>query len=472
VGDPRTPSSSVAYQDDGKAAAEARRGDEERSDERAPTGRQAGGVGQEGGRAATATPSDQPVVIRGEGDQTGPASPSPEPSPEGTPDATPVDPTPDEPAADRATYESPTWGYVLTYDPAVWEVTDESSEGGVDRFQLYNGPSFVSLWGMPGYQGDPVACRDDWVRLLRNIEGVEDFSPLVDQNGDPLAGQDETSAFAVFTYRSTDGQEVFDVRCQTLVAGVGNLVVVFETFADQYVPQAAAVGELLTGLDLSGVREPDPAELTGGATEVEVGEARRPEDEDVDQIVIVDTFNDPSKGRLSTVSPDPTLVRYAYEEGEYVIETLDPDAGVWQAGIEGVYEDVALAIDVRLVGETAGRVIVLGCRYGVTDGVTAGYALLADPGAGTVELIRFDGDAVALVEPVTSEAFLPPTEQNRLELSCVGSTIKATVNGQVVATVEDEGYAGGYLFVGAGTVDRPGTIEARFDNLLITIFAA
>jgi hypothetical protein len=461
--------SAAVLQDDGKTAAEVRREDEnegEASEERASD------------RHAEATRPD-------DGDQV---PPEPEPTEESgsgsggirgegeePPDDEPDDPTPDVPPDDGTetglqTYVSPTWGYALTYDATVWEPIEESSEGGFDRLNLYNGPSYVWIWGMAGYSGDPVACRDDWVRVLRTLDGIESFAPLLDQDGEPLAGQDEGSAFAVYGYTSVDGNEVFDVRCLTLVPGLGNLVIVLETFASRYEEQAAAVAELLTGLDLSGVRTPDAEELTGGAADVEVGEVRRPADEDVDQIVIVDSFNDPNRGRLSVVSPDPSKVRYAYEDGEYVIETLDPNAGIWQAGIEGAYADVAIAIDVRLVGETAGRLVALGCRYSLTGGQATGYALLANPAAGTVALFRYDGAAVALTDAVASGAFLPAVEQNRLELSCVGTTIKATVNGQVVVTVEDATYASGYLFIAAGTQDAPGTVDARSDNLLITIF--
>ena len=461
--------SPAVLQDGGKTAAEVRQsgGDEDDQTEGSGPGRHAGeGRGDGEGRE----PED-PEATEEAGGASGEVVGEGELPSEDEPDDPGNDqPADDETAAGLQTYVSPTWGYALTFDATVWEPIEESSEGGFDRLNLYNGPSYVWVWGMAGYSGDPVACRDDWVRILRNLDGIESFAPLLDQNGYPIAGEDEGAAFAVYRYTSADGNEVFDVRCLTLVPGLGNLVIILETFANRYEEQAAAVAALMTGLDVSGVRVPDAAELTGGAADVEAGEVRRPADEDVDQIVIVDTFNDPNRGRLSVVSPDPSKVRYAYEDGEYVIQTLDPNAGVWQAGIEGAYEDVAIAIDVRLVGETAGRVVVLGCRYAFAGGQATGYALLADPAAGTVALFRYDGAPVALSDAVAGDAFLPATEQNRLEFSCVGATITATVNGQVVATVEDATYASGYLFIAAGTLDTPGTIEARFDNLLITIF--
>jgi hypothetical protein len=248
--------------------------------------------------------------------------------------------------------------------------------------------------------------------------------------------------------------------------------VILETFADQYEEQAAAVDELLEGLDLSGVQEPDPDALTDEPTDLEGGTARRPADEDVDQIVIVDAFNDPTESRLSTVSPPSGQgqVRYAYEDGEYVIETLDPEAGIWQAGIEGVYADVSLAIGVRLVGEVEGRVVLIGCRYGTDDDGSFEYTLLANPAAATVSLIRWDaGEPTYLVESAAA-GFNPATEQNRLELSCVGNTIRATVNGAVAAEAEDDTHESGFLYIAAGALDVSGTTEARFDNLLITVF--
>lgn len=378
---------------------------------------------------------------------------------------------PDRTQADDAeSYVSPTWGYELTFDPDDWEVVEESSEGGFDRLELFNGPSFVSVWGLPGYGGDPTACRDDWVRLIRRGEGIQDFAPLEDDAGEPIAGESAERAFAAYAYTSEDGEEVLALDCRTLVPGVGNLLVILETLADEYEEQSEALADLLEGLDLSGVEEPDPDELQDEPPDLDVGTARRPADEDVDQIVIVDSFNNPSRSRLSTVSPDPAQVRYAYEDGEFVIETLDPEAGIWQAGVDGVYADVSLAIDARFAGDVEGRVVLIGCRYGAGEAGPYEYTMLANPAAATVSLVRWDeGEPTYLVENAAAP-FGPATEPNRLELSCVGEAIRASVNGQVAAEVEDDAYESGFLYVAAGTLDVPGTSEARFDNLLITVF--
>ena len=67
-----------------------------------------------------------------------------------------------------------------------------------------------------------------------------------------------------------------------------------------------------------------------------------------------------------------------------------------------------------------------------------------------------------------SEAIRRGHETNRLELSCVGATIAAAVNGTPISSVEDTTYAAGELMLVAGLrTGQGGAVEARFDNRLV-----
>jgi len=53
---------------------------------------------------------------------------------------------------------------------------------------------------------------------------------------------------------------------------------------------------------------------------------------------------------------------------------------------------------------------------------------------------------------------------NRIELTCVGATITASINGTQVAAVQDITYATGRHFIGVNGAGSTG----RFDNLVVT----
>ena len=61
-----------------------------------------------------------------------------------------------------------------------------------------------------------------------------------------------------------------------------------------------------------------------------------------------------------------------------------------------------------------------------------------------------DGEPVVLADEVRDDLVALGDGTNRLELACVGSTITAIVNGEAALAVEDDTYASGGFFIGAG----------------------
>ena len=350
-------------------------------------------------------------------------------------------------------YESPTFGFLLEYDPDVWEITNEDSDDFGDYAQFFNGPSFVTIEATAIYGGDPGDCLDAWAESLAGGDGVEDFVPLEDQDGDPIAEEGDESARAAFAYTSDDGDEVFDVSCRALIEDEATIAVVLETFEDLYEDQVEEVDNLLGGLDLSNL------ESTQGRRDDDGSET------------IVDDFEDEDDGVFTTESSDPDLVQYAYDDGEFVIETLEPDAGVWQVQLPGPYADVVVAVDARIEGRANGRFVKIGCRFDRTSDGFEEYSFVVDPEAQRALLYRSDGEDIeVLADEDGFEGVNPDDETNRLELACIGETITATINGEEVAEVEDDSYAEGAVYLGAGTyAGVRGTVEARFDDLAVTV---
>lgn len=202
------------------------------------------------------------------------------------------------------------------------------------------------------------------------------------------------------------------------------------------------------------VAAPDPA-VTPPASEGEVSYA--------------DNFNDPSRSQLVAESFKTSARRF--DSGEYVVEKLDPEAlGVPVSYLPGTYQDVVVAIDVRLVGETEGRYVVISCRDDSVGSGSSHYRFLVDPGDMAFHLSRWEaGEQTTLAKGGRQDAIAPDEKLNRLQLSCVGAEITAWVNGVEVARVEDTALADGKVLIGTGLYsEKSGTVEARFDNLEIT----
>ncbi len=74
--------------------------------------------------------------------------------------------------------------------------------------------------------------------------------------------------------------------------------------------------------------------------------------------------------------------------------------------------------------------------------------------------------ATTLVSFRTADAINSGTDVNHLELSCAGSTIAGSINGQPLFSVQDATYSQGTLNIGAsGPPDGAG--EIRFANLTV-----
>jgi hypothetical protein len=86
-------------------------------------------------------------------------------------------------------------------------------------------------------------------------------------------------------------------------------------------------------------------------------------------------------------------------------------------------------------------------------------------GPGADPYVSLLGDRVWEASPAIRRGH----ETNRLELSCIGPAMSATINGVPVHTTEDHTLSGGQLALSAGaTLDANSTtVEARFDNLVV-----
>jgi hypothetical protein len=138
-------------------------------------------------------------------------------------DATPT-------GVDGASYTSPTFGYSVNWDGAVWSVGDESSQNGYDSLQRTTNSSKLDLEGMSFYRGDPAACLDGERLRTADENNLADLQPAVDASGQPMVGEAIGSAHGVYRLVSTaaDGT-TFDgfvyITCRTVLPGAAVLVI-------------------------------------------------------------------------------------------------------------------------------------------------------------------------------------------------------------------------------------------------------
>ena len=184
------------------------------------------------------------------------------------------------------------------------------------------------------------------------------------------------------------------------------------------------------------------------------------------KVLLTDSFDNPAAGRLSSQSDDPA-VEQGYIGGEYRVRLSSSAKPLRVVAANSVFANLQVAVDARLAEGTEGRSIGVACRMKPKDGTAQFYALLTVPATGRFALSNFDGyQWVHLVPFQSSEAVRRGNASNHLELTCVGSTIIARINGTEVASAQDGTYDSGYVAV---VVDRDEGIplEGRFDNLVV-----
>jgi hypothetical protein len=185
---------------------------------------------------------------------------------------------------------------------------------------------------------------------------------------------------------------------------------------------------------------------------------------------LADAFDAPERGLLPRESASPAQYRLGYDQGEYVVAVVDP---TWDrlpvARLEETFGNATLAVEARLIGETAERYIALACR---DQGGSTGsqYRLVINPGQGRFKLARHDaGRETPLVNWQSARVIRQGNQTNRIQLRCVGNAISAEINGTAVASVRDGTYPDGEFWIGAAAFSgQRGTVEARFDNLTVT----
>ena len=162
---------------------------------------------------------------------------------------------------DDETYESPQYGYTLTYDTDEWEVVleDDDEDDPYDSIALSNGLSTISVVGDPDYDEDELDdCVDDYLGGLEQNDGASNIEP----SDEPDAEGDEDDRVWItytYTFEFDSGNEAdFTRHIACIAAGDGlTLVTIHDAPVDDYDDEVSERENLLEGLDGVGAADED-----------------------------------------------------------------------------------------------------------------------------------------------------------------------------------------------------------------------
>jgi hypothetical protein len=353
-------------------------------------------------------------------------------------------------------YESPTYGYGFSWDANVWTADDVATltaEGpaAVDQVRLVNaaGGSLHIVGANYGY-ADAASCIRTEVELLGTAPGVSAFRPLIQSNGEELAGEVDGIAFAGFllTYAPQSGASLDlanFVECRLLPGSEASLVFTLITTPDQFERDMAEAGAVNASLSLAQAATPTAVP----ATET----AETPVDEAWFAAQVAAATADPSAvgplaGELTQTTGNATLfVSDVSSENFYLrVRFQNPSDAIdapWDFGV--TFREGASGQHFRLVFDSYGG-------WYLTTGIEA------DVATGTIATLD------------TTEGGV-----NSLELVVAGDTGAFRLNGELVGPLDLSAIAGegqiaiGTAFFAANTVDGAVT---RYRDLQIWLLAA
>jgi hypothetical protein len=166
-------------------------------------------------------------------------------------------PTPTEeetPTVEGTTYESPTFGYTLTYDDT-WKVDTETSRRGADTLELSNGVSNIGFTGASTDQ-TPAECVDAMIDGFKSNDSVTDVTVALDENDEELRGEIDGGEFVVLqvTFEDDKGEADLTVyySCIPIVEGESMLGITHVADSADYNDEVENRAAILDTLSIEG----------------------------------------------------------------------------------------------------------------------------------------------------------------------------------------------------------------------------
>lgn len=174
--------------------------------------------------------------------------------------------------------------------------------------------------------------------------------------------------------------------------------------------------------------------------------------------LLTDDFDRPAASGME-VDEDGSL-RFAYEDGAYVIAVKEPDTLVWSP-VDGDYSDARVAVDTAV--PPGSDIAAAGLIFHYQDPDNFYLFRVSNDGYYALELLE-NNEWVVLIDWTPSDTI--DARRNRLLVSTRGSRIALSVNDELLETTSDDTFTAGGVALAATSLEDS-TAEVRFDNLLI-----
>ncbi|WP_322495266.1 zinc ribbon domain-containing protein, partial [Chloroflexus sp.] len=176
------------------------------------------------------------------------------------------------------------------------------------------------------------------------------------------------------------------------------------------------------------------------------------------EIVFRDDFENPADSNLG--ASEGSSARYAYEQGDYVIEVKEPELLVW-ALVDGSYRNVVIETSYSIPRNSPGGAAGLIFRYQDEDNF---YLFsVSNDGYYALELLE-DNQWVTIIDWTQHEAINP--ENNRMRVELRGDEITLYVNDRRLEQTRDPTFTRGEVGLAVTSFDESGII-VRFDEITI-----
>jgi|GEM_PF-1128152 len=184
---------------------------------------------------------------------------------------------------------------------------------------------------------------------------------------------------------------------------------------------------------------------------------------DLAQLVLSEDFSDPATGAFQAYEQNAQ-----YLDGSYVL-TLSTPGSFYISPLQVDYSDVRVEFNARKVGGDDNNFLGVLCRFVDLNNYYA--FLISSDGyygigkrvlGGELQLIGAD-----VLQP--SEFIQQGDGTNHIVAECVGNTLRLTVNGVLLAEVQDDEFTSGDISLAIGTYDVPSTSIAFDDFKLYTV---
>ncbi|MCP4544027.1 MAG: protein kinase [Chloroflexi bacterium] len=222
---------------------------------------------------------------------------------------------------------------------------------------------------------------------------------------------------------------------------------------------ALAAGAVLVGWyfwDGGGTTSITPVPPT--AARVEATPTLAPE---IGNVIFQDDFDNPASG---WEIGDYDTGDVGYKDSIYFVTSTENGKVMWGVTNRS-FDNSFIEVDATqiIAGPESDNAYGVVCRdQGNGDGY---YLRVSGDGFYSIAIAQ-EGEFEALVEWAESSAIQQGNATNHIQAVCNGSTLTMSVNGELLATIEDHTFASGDIALTATTYEDKGT-EVHFDNLVV-----